>query len=45
MTVAWTWRAPAGSIRRTDLYDLTAWLRAVGKDDVPCMMIETGGTP
>ncbi|HXI19803.1 MAG TPA: DUF3857 domain-containing transglutaminase family protein, partial [Gemmatimonadales bacterium] len=28
-----------------DLYDLTAWLRAVARDDVPYLVIETAGTP
>jgi hypothetical protein len=28
-----------------DLYDLTAYLRAVAKDDVPYLVIETGSTP
>jgi len=28
-----------------DLYDLTAWFRAIAKDDVPYLVLETGATP
>lgn len=34
-----------GNYPPEELYDLTAWLRAMAKDDVPYLVLETGGTP